>query len=570
MAYVLGLDLGATSIKSAAFRVTDGAIVGSVRRQPLGGKDLESVLVALAEAAKSTAAESGVGWTEVAAVGLSQPGAIDPATGRVAAAANFPWVDAPLREALGERLGVDVTMVEDAEAALVAELQPGGGAVGSAAAAASGGGDHVAAVLVLGGGVGSALAIGGRVHRGAHGLVEAGHLIVSTDGPACPCGQRGCLEAFASGPAIARRAVVELMSNTRAEGSGCSALDAATGGGELEARHVLEAAAAGDALAGRVLEEVATMLSVACIAISRTVDPHVLVLAGGVATPTLLKATLEAYERLAWTLLPSRMQITLATTGADAGTFGAAAAARSAGVASAAVGRSPPTGPADKGEFLVRAAGPADRAAAIRVCLLTGDEGADATDAYPTDPDALGKRWVAPYIDLEPDFAFILEERATREVVGYCLAALDTTAFAARLQAEYLPPLRAAHPDPAAEGKAEAAWSAEETVYHELHDTTAGEAPCGLDLAQYPSHVHIDLAPGAQGRRQGRRLMAAQLDALARAGSPGVFLQMHAGNARARRFYEKLGFRELDGAGGAGEAGTGGAFFMGLRLGSPA
>jgi hypothetical protein len=64
--------------------------------------------------------------------------------------------------------------------------------------------------------------------------------------------------------------------------------------------------------------------------------------------------------------------------------------------------------------------------------------------------------------------------------------------------------------------------------------------------------------------------MAAQLDALARAGSPGVFLQMHAGNARARRFYEKLGFRELDGAGGAGEAGTGGAFFMGLRLGSPA
>ena len=203
--------------------------------------------------------------------------------------------------------------------------------------------------------------------------------------------------------------------------------------------------------------------------------------------------------------------------------------------------------------------------------MLTGDEGGDATDAYPFDPDSLGKRWVAPYLELEPALSFVLEERASGSVVGYCLAARDTAAFAARLQAEYLPPLRAAHAYPAVHGKPESEWTAEEAVYHELHDATAGVAPEGLDAALFPSHVHIDLAPTAQGKGCGGRMMRAQLEALRHAGSAGVFLQMHEGNTRARRFYEKLGFRPLEVATADADAGgTGGAFFMGRRLGGDA
>jgi ribosomal protein S18 acetylase RimI-like enzyme len=216
--------------------------------------------------------------------------------------------------------------------------------------------------------------------------------------------------------------------------------------------------------------------------------------------------------------------------------------------------------------FVVRAATPADRSAALRVCVLTGNAGADATTLFPTDPEALGKRWVAPYLDLEPTLAFVLEEVATGAVCGYCLGALDTAAFAVRLQTSYLPPLRAAHPDPAKLGKPEPEWTAEERVYHELHDLAAGCVPTGLDAALYPSHLHLDLTPHAQGRGHGARMMGALLAAQRRAGSPGAFLQLHESNARARRFYEKLGFRQLHGVGETTAGGTGGAFYMGLRL----
>jgi N-acetylmuramic acid 6-phosphate (MurNAc-6-P) etherase/predicted NBD/HSP70 family sugar kinase/ribosomal protein S18 acetylase RimI-like enzyme len=569
--YVLALDLGATSIKSAAFRVSDGALVGSVARTSIGAKDLDAVVTALRDAASETLLALGEpnGWSEIAAVGLSQPGAIDAASGRVSAAANFPWRDAPLREALQAALGTSVTMIEDADAALLAELQPGG-------AAASTVRPHVAALLVIGGGVGSSLAIDGRIHRGANGLSEAGHLIVERDGLVCECGQRGCLEKYASGPAIAQRAS-RLVNSLTPPGAcvpvGDSLLatrynERREAGGSLTAKDVFEAAAVGDSLALRAVDDAAEALASACIAICRIVDPHVIVFAGGVATPSLLTATQAAFKRLTWTLLPTMTSLVLATAAANAGVTGAAAAARASAAASMPSARRTSAFASSDHAYIVRQATKADRAAALRVCLLTGNMGADASASYVHDADALGKRWVAPYLELEPDFAFVLEEGATKDVVGYCLAARDTPTFSSRLQTDYLPPLRASHPDPRAAAKPEAAWTPEEHVYVELHDHTAGAPPPGVDMSLFPSHLHIDLAPSAQGKRQGHRLMAAQLGALQRAGSPGVYLQMHKSNARARRFYEKLGFIELTGANeqAAMSSGTGGAFFMGLRL----
>jgi glucokinase len=136
---------------------------------------------ALHEAANSLLAAAGLGWSSVGAVGLSQPGAIEPATGHVAAAANFPWpAHTPLRELLEAKLGggVRVVMVADAEAALLAELLPAGAAGRPATGAPHGASSHVAVLIALGGGVGSSLAIDGRIWRGAHGLIEGGHMII--------------------------------------------------------------------------------------------------------------------------------------------------------------------------------------------------------------------------------------------------------------------------------------------------------------------------------------------------------------------------------------------------------
>ena len=111
------------------------------------------------------------------------------------------------------------------------------------------------------------------------------------------------------------------------------------------------------------------------------------------------------------------------------------------------------------------------------------------------------------------------------------------------------------------------AWTAEQQVYHELHDPLVGEPPEGLDLALYPSHLHIDLVPDAQGSGNGLRMMEALLSALRAQGSCGVFLQMHEANVRARRFYAKLGFEQLKlGAQQGDGAGTGGDLYLGKRL----
>ena len=275
------------------------------------------------------------------------------------------------KKAVAEALQKRVILIEDADAALLAELQPGG-----AAAPPTEGTpplQHTAFLLVLGGGVGSSLSIDGNIHHGATGLIEAGHMIVHPQGKECACGQYGCLEMYASGTAIAKRAEELLM------GKGINE--------ELDAKSVAERArSASDATAAKIMGEASAALATAIIAICRLVDPHVIILAGGVATKLLLDSVEQQFEARQWTILKNNMRIVLATHGENAGVLGAAARAADAADAM------------QTATFTVRQATPDDRSAALRVCLLTGDEGYDASDQYVYDPDALGKRCKAVFL----------------------------------------------------------------------------------------------------------------------------------------------------------------------------
>lgn len=187
--------------------------------------------------------------------------------------------------------------------------------------------------------------------------------------------------------------------------------------------------------------------------------------------------------------------------------------------------------------FRVRRCLPNDADAAYDVCLKTGDSGADGTQLYRDDPKALGHLYVGPYIHLEPELAFVLEDNAG--VCGYVLAALDSARFYHRFLTEWLPPLCAQFPAPQGDP---ATWTPVQQLYHEYHHY---QVYYPESFQAYPSHLHIDLAPRAQGRGQGARMMEHQLAALVRLGSPGVHLCMSAVNQRAHQFYQKLGFHEL-------------------------
>lgn len=189
-------------------------------------------------------------------------------------------------------------------------------------------------------------------------------------------------------------------------------------------------------------------------------------------------------------------------------------------------------------DFTLRPARPADQAAAYEICLKTGDSGRDATHLYPDDPAALGHLYVGPYLSLEPNLAFVLEDGAG--VCGYLLGALDSARFYARLLAEWLPPLRARHPDPTGDP---ARWTPRHWLYHEFHHFAPHYPPT---FRAYPSHLHIDLLPRAQGRGLGRQMIGYLLALLTARGSPGAHLGLSAANERAYRFYRRLGFTELE------------------------
>jgi ribosomal protein S18 acetylase RimI-like enzyme len=168
-----------------------------------------------------------------------------------------------------------------------------------------------------------------------------------------------------------------------------------------------------------------------------------------------------------------------------------------------------------------------------RVCVLTGDSGADATGMF-EDDDLLPDIYVGPYLRLQPDLAWVVD--VGDHVAGYLLAAADTSRFVADYRAHWLPTFTSRHPrDP-------------------LHDAATArvvgrgyepEAMLGDHLVQFPAHLHIDLLPEAQGRGLGRVLIRTLLTELRRRGIPGVHLGVARENRNAQAFYAHLGFRPV-------------------------
>jgi GNAT superfamily N-acetyltransferase len=177
---------------------------------------------------------------------------------------------------------------------------------------------------------------------------------------------------------------------------------------------------------------------------------------------------------------------------------------------------------------------PQDRSHCYDVCVKTGLGGQDATGVY-SDDDLIPEIFCGPYLDLEPELAFVVDDG--ERAVGYVLGAADTRAFVERYRQEVLPGFAKRFGDLAA-------VSADEREMTEL-----GLQPERMlipELGDYPAHLHIDLLPVAQGQGLGRRLIETLLDALAARGVKGVHLEMDAANHGAGAFYSRLGFRLLE------------------------
>jgi ribosomal protein S18 acetylase RimI-like enzyme len=188
----------------------------------------------------------------------------------------------------------------------------------------------------------------------------------------------------------------------------------------------------------------------------------------------------------------------------------------------------------------IRHCQPADLEDLYRICLQTADSGEDATALF-SDPHLAGDVFAVPYAVLEPSLAFVAQDELG--VCGYIVAALDTRAFEERLEREWWPAMRVKYPEPTP-GEVEALPKvvryAVQDIHHPWHDSDELVQP-------YPSHLHIDLLPRAQGRGVGRELINTLTAALRKQGSQGLHLFVTLRNTRAIGFYDHVGFNRLPG-----------------------
>jgi glucokinase len=307
----IGVDMGGTKLLAGAVDAGFGVLHRSQRT--VAGLD-QSALIDTAVDAVLEAREAAGG--EISAVGFGIPCLMDQRTGIGVVAVNLPLANIAFADVMTERLGMPVFVDNDGNLAALAEHRAGAAR-----------GCSEAVVLTVGTGIGGGLILGDRLYRGAIGSgAELGHVVIEMDGPRCQgnCPNHGCVEALASGTALAREAV-RVAGEQPDSGLGQALRD----GREIVGPLVTELAHDGDAAALRVVELIGRRLGVALASYVNIFNPQVIVIGGGViAAGELLLA--PARQVVAERALPpskNEVRIVGAHFGVEAGMIGAAALA---------------------------------------------------------------------------------------------------------------------------------------------------------------------------------------------------------------------------------------------------
>jgi glucokinase len=308
----IGIDLGGTNIK---FALIDGS--GSLLERetvPTGGDEgYEAVLQRMIGGAESLV-DLARARGNVYSIGVAVPGGVDMETGHTKFLPNLPgdWPDIPVAPRIQEALGLPTFIINDVRAFTVAEL-----ALGSAR------GVTTALCYAIGTGIGGGIVAHGRVNMGLDGAGgELGHMIVDPNGPVCGCGNRGCIEAYAAGPALIAEANRRIVTGATTMLREMIEEDL----NRMTPRHVEEAAEQGDAVARDVLDYAGYHFGLGVAGAIAALAPEVIVLGGGVVQSRgyywqQIEASARAHSHL---VDIDRIEFRPAALGYEAGVIGAA------------------------------------------------------------------------------------------------------------------------------------------------------------------------------------------------------------------------------------------------------
>ena len=314
--YIVGVDLGGTSINVGVVPYDGGEVLGR-RSMPTdsdhGAKFVVDRMVEMIRGSMADATEAGgIPEDGIIGIGLGSPGPLDRKTGTVIETPNLGWRNFPLRDLIANSIGLPAELDNDANCATIGEWWMGAGK-----------GTRSLIGVTLGTGIGGGIVLDGKVYHGAADAAgEIGHMTIDSTGRKCKCGNYGCLEAYASGPAIAARAIEGLETGEP------SMLPSLVDGdlSRVTAETVYEAIIAGDLYAKEVMRETARFLGAGLANLINLFNPEMVVISGGVtrAGEHLFEPLRAQIRRRAFRHAEETCKIVSSSLGGLAGVIGAA------------------------------------------------------------------------------------------------------------------------------------------------------------------------------------------------------------------------------------------------------
>jgi glucokinase len=316
--WVIGVDLGGTNIVVGVLPIDGGdgrvlALKSESTDAERGAKYVVDKIVLLIEEARAeVVAEHGGTRADFAGIGIGAPGPLNRATGTVIQSPNLGWRNFPLRDLIANAVNLPAVLDNDANCATYGEWWLGAGR-------------NVDTLigLTLGTGIGGGIVLNGEIFHGVSDAAgEIGHMTIEANGRKCPCGNYGCLEAYASGPAIARRAIegLEAGADSILRDLVSDRLD------QITAATVYEAVIHGDPYANDVMRETAKFLGAGVANVINIFNPDMIVISGGVtkAGDHLFVPLRSEVRRRAFKSALDACQICAAQLPGTAGVIGAA------------------------------------------------------------------------------------------------------------------------------------------------------------------------------------------------------------------------------------------------------
>jgi len=318
MSHYIGIDLGGTNLRAAIADTDTGQIFHQRKRPTLANEGQEAVTGRIVELIRELTQANGGATGSIQGVGIGVPGTPDLDTGVIQFLPNLPgkWLNVPLQSILEEEVQLPVALINDVRAITLGEWTFGAGR-----------GAHTVACLAIGTGIGGGVVVNGEFHLGIGGTAsEFGHHVVEVDGLPCGCGGRGCLELYASGPAIAAMGVKEVMHGHTTRIGELVDHDL----NRIDAGTIVQAALEGDPIAKGILQKAGMYLGIAVGNILGVISPQKVIFGGGVsqAGDLLLRPIVQTVNERVHVIPIQKVEFALAELGINGGLIGAALWAR--------------------------------------------------------------------------------------------------------------------------------------------------------------------------------------------------------------------------------------------------